>query len=86
MLSIIPGEHGVHGVSHLVEEVVDGAAAEQRGRHPAGRVQVQHQDDHRVLVGTVGALPATADGEVAVLSGDEGMIRIIVDKPNPASD
>ena len=35
-----------------------------------GRVQVEHQDDHRVLVGTVGALPATADGEVAVLRGD----------------
>ena len=62
-----PAQHGVHGVPHLVEEVVQGAHGEQGGRGEGGRGQVQHQHHHRVLVAAVPLDAAAADGEVAVL-------------------
>ena len=61
-------QHGVHGVAHLVEEVLHHGGAEQRGAAPAGRGQAQHQHNNRKLVlGRLLAPAAPADGEVAVL-------------------
>lgn len=62
-------QHGVHGVSHLVEEVLHHAGGQQGGGALGGRRQAEHQHHHRQLVlAALLALAAAADGEVAVLS------------------
>lgn len=62
-------QHGVHGVSHLVEEVLHHAGRQQGGSALGGRRQAEHQHHHRHLVPPAFlALAAAADGEVAVLS------------------
>lgn len=68
MLVACASQHGVHGVSHLMEEVLHHAGGEQGGG-PLGRVgQTQHQHHDRELVLTrFLALAATTDGEVTVL-------------------
>lgn len=61
-------QHGVHGVAHLVEEVLHHARCEQRGRALGGGGQAQHQHHHRQLVlARRLATPPATDGEVAVL-------------------
>lgn len=63
-------QHGVHGVSHFVEEVLHHAGRKQGGGAPGGVGQAQHQHHHRQLVlAAVPAPAAAADGEVAVLRG-----------------
>lgn len=73
MLVASASQHGVHGVSHLMEEVLHHAGGEQGGGS-LGRVgQTQHQHHDRDLVLTrFLALAATADGEVTVLGGGGG--------------
>lgn len=62
-------QHGVHRMSHLVEEVLHHAGGQQGGGALGGRGQAKHQHHHRQLVLTaLLALPAATDGEVAVLS------------------
>lgn len=66
-------QHGVHGVPHLVEEVLHHAGAEQGGGALAGLGQAQHQHHNRKLVLTGFLAPAApADGEVTVLGGGGG--------------
>ena len=60
-------EHRVHGVAHLVEEVVEGGGGEEGWCSPARRRQVEHEDHHGVLVGSVVLLPAATDSEMAIL-------------------
>lgn len=65
-------QHGVHGVPHLVEEVLHHAGAEQGGGALGGLGQAQHQHHNRKLVLAHFLAPAApADGEVTVL-GDRG--------------
>lgn len=73
MLVASASQHGVHGVSHLVEEVLHHARGEQGGG-ALGRVgQTQHQNHNWKLVLTrFLAQAATADGEVTVLGGGRG--------------
>lgn len=70
MLVASASQHGVHGVSHLVEEVLHHARSEQGGG-ALGRVgQTQHQHHDRELVLIRLLTPAAAtDGEVTVLRG-----------------
>lgn len=70
MLIASASEHGVHGVSHLMEEVLHHAGSEQGGGALGGVRQAQHQHHNRQLVLT-GILAPTSpsDGEVTVLSG-----------------
>lgn len=61
-------QHGVHGMSHLVEEVLHHAGGQQGGGALGGRRQAEHQHHHRQLVlAALLAVAAAADGEVAVL-------------------
>lgn len=67
-------QHGVHRVSHLVEEVFHHAGREQGGGALGGLGQAQHQHHNRKLVLTHVLAPAApTDGEVAVLRGREGV-------------
>lgn len=69
MLVACASQHGVHGVPHLVEEVLHHARSEQ-GRGALGRVgQTQHEHHDWKLVLTGFPAPAAAtDGKVAVLA------------------
>ena len=69
VLVLGPPQHGVHGVAHLVEQVVQRPGGQQGGAGPGGREEVQHEDNHRVLVRSVLLLPPSSDGEVTVLEG-----------------
>lgn len=69
MLVARAAQHGVHGVSHLVEEVLHHAGGQQGGSALGGGRQAEHQHHHRQLVlPAFLALAAATDGEVAVLS------------------
>ena len=74
MLVACAAQHGVHGVAHLVEEVLHHARREQCGGALGGMGQAQHQHHYRQLV--IARRLATApapDGEVAVLWRVVGM-------------
>lgn len=60
-------QHGVHGVAHLVEEVLQHPGGEQCGGALTGLGQAQHQHHHRQLVLATLQLTPSTDGEVAVL-------------------
>lgn len=68
-------KHGVHGVPHLMEEVLHHAWGEQGGGALGGVRQAQHQHHNRQLVLSRVLTPtAAANGEVTVLrerGGDE---------------
>lgn len=72
MLVASAAQHGVHGVPHLVEEVLHHARGEQGGGALGGVGQAQHQHHNWKLVLTRFLAPAAAtDGEVTVLGGGE---------------
>lgn len=65
-----PSQHGVHGVAHLMEEVLHHARGEQSGGALGGVGEAQHQHDDWQLVLIRFLAPASApDGEVTVLHG-----------------
>lgn len=70
MLVACAAQHGVHGMSHLVEEVLHHARSEQ-GRGTLGGVgQAQHQHHNwKLVLSRLLAPAAAADGEVTVLGG-----------------
>lgn len=73
MLVAGAAQHGVHGVSHLVEEVLHHAGSQQGGGALGGVGQAQHQHHDGKLVLTRFLAPAAAtDGEVTVLKGGGG--------------
>lgn len=73
MLVASASQHGVHGVSHLMEEVLHHARGEQGGGALGGVGQTQHQHHNWKLVLTRFLAPAAAtDGEVTVLRGRGG--------------
>lgn len=68
MLVAGASQHGMHGVAHLVEEVLHHARGQQGGSALGGVRQAQHQHHNRQLVlARLLAPAATADGEVTVL-------------------
>lgn len=70
MLVTRASQHGVHGMSHLMEEVLHHARSEQGGGALSGVGETQHQHHHWKLVLTRFLAPASAtDGEVTVLGG-----------------
>lgn len=72
MLVSSASQHGVHGVSHLMEEVLHHPRSEQGGGALGGVGQTQHQNHHWQLVLTCFLAPAaTTDGEVTVLGERE---------------
>lgn len=73
MLVSCASQHGVHRVSHLVEEVFHHAGREQGGGALGGLGKAQHQHHNRKLVLTHVLAPAApTDGEVTVLRGKRG--------------
>ncbi len=70
MLVASASQHGVHGVPHLVEEILHHARSEQGGGVLGWVGQTQHQHHNWQLVLTRLLAPAAAaDGEVTVLGG-----------------
>lgn len=68
MLVLCATEHGVHGVTKLVEEVLHHARGEEGGGGACGGREVQLQHHHRQLVTAIRPLPPTPNREVAVLN------------------
>lgn len=79
MLVASASQHGVHGVAHLVEEVLHHARSKQGGGALGGVRQAEHQNHNWELVLTwILAPAAAADGEVAVLEVKEEVERAAV--------
>lgn len=67
MLVTRASQHGMHGVAHLVEQVLHHAGVEQCWGATCGRGQAQHQHHHRMLVLPILLKTPPLDGEVAIL-------------------
>ena len=69
VLVLGPTQHGMHGVAHLVEQVVQRPGGQQGRAAPGGRGEVEHENNYGILVGSIPLFPPSSDGEMAVLEG-----------------